>query len=177
MKIIQAMKKVQDDMKKIDDLQTKVSKYCADLDFENPTYGTVEAQRQQIKDWEQAIHDIIKGIELLRVAITKTNLATNVTIEINGVQVTKCITAWIMRRGVKNNGLAGLEQKAWAVLTEKGLKDGSAKMTSGETMAVKVRRYFDPAERDKKMELYRSEPALIDSTLEVINAITELIAD
>jgi hypothetical protein len=35
--------------------------------------------------------------------------------------------------------------------------------------------YFDPAERDKKIEIFRSEPSLIDRTLEVINCTTDLI--
>lgn len=175
MKIIQGMKKVQDDLRKVDDLQGKVAKYCADLDFENPTYGTGEQQRAQVKEWLQSIHDTLKNVEHLRESISRTNLMTKVKIEIGGVQIEKTLTAWIMRRGVKNDGLAGREMKSWAALTDKALKDGSAKMTSGETVAVKVRRYFDPAERDKKVEVYRSEPSLIDATLEVINAVTELI--
>ena len=40
---------------------------------------------------------------------------------------------------------------------------------------VRVRRYYDPAQRDEKLELYRSEPSTIDATLEVSNAVTDLI--
>src|SRR3989304_2847869 len=174
-KLIQAMKSVQDLLRKADDLKQKIAKYCADLDFETPTYGTPDQHRQLITEWLQAHHDIIKKIEELRLAISRTNLATMVTIEIGGKQVTKSMTAWIMRRGVKGNGLAGQEQKAYAALTDKNLKDGQAKQTSGEVMVVKVRRYYDAAERDNKTELYRSEPAIIDATLEVRNPLTELI--
>lgn len=177
MKLIQAMKQGQDLLRKADDLKQKIAKYCVDLDFETPTYGTPEQQRDQIKSWFQAHHDIIKEVEHLRLAIARTNLATNVTIEIGGVQITKPITAWIMRRGVKGNGLSGQEQKAYATLTDKNLKDGQAKVTTGDTIAVKVRRYYDPVERDNKTELYRSEPAIIDSILETINAVTELIEE
>lgn len=177
MKLIQAMKQVQDLLRKADDLKQKVAKYCVDLDFETPTYGTPDQQREQIKAWLQSHHDIIKEVERLRLAIAKTNLATNVTMEIDGKQVTKPITAWIMRRGVKGNGLAGQEQKAYASLTDKNLKDGQAKVTTGDTIAVKVRRYYDPVERDNKTELYRSEPAIIDATLEVTNAVTDLIEE
>ena len=100
-----------------------------------------------------------------------------VTIEIDWEQITKPITAWIMRRGVKGSGLAGQEQKAYNALTDKSLKDGQAKVTTGDTIAVKVRRYYDPVERDNKTELYRSEPAIIDSILETTNAITDLIEE
>jgi hypothetical protein len=177
MKLIQAMKQVQDLLRKADDLKQKIAKYCVDLDFETPTYGTPDQQREQVKDWLQAHHDIIKKVEDLRLAITRTNLATMVTMEIGGKQITKPITAWIMRRGVKGSGLAGQEQKAYLALTDKNLKDGQAKVTSGDTIAVKVRRYYDPAERDNKSELYRSEASIVDANLEVTNAITELIEE
>jgi hypothetical protein len=175
MKIIEAMKKVQDQMRKVDDLVAKITKYCADLDFESPPYGTPELQREQIKSWLQAQHDILKDVEHLRIAIAKTNLATNVTIELDGKQVTKCITGWILRRGLKNSGLASKEYQAWAALTDRNLKDGQTKTTSGDLIPVKIRRYFEAKERDNKMEAFRSEASKIDATLEVINAVTELI--
>ena len=37
---------------------------------------------------------------------------------------------------------------------------------------VKIVRYFDPVERDRMIALYRSEPSLIDGTLEIVNATT-----
>jgi len=81
LKLIEGMKKVQDLSKKADDLKQKIAKYCVDLDFETPTYGTPEQQREQIKEWLQAHHDIIKKIEELRMSIFRTNLLTLVTIE------------------------------------------------------------------------------------------------
>jgi len=177
MKLIQGMKQVQDLLRKADDLKQKIAKYCVDLDFETPTYGSADQQKEKLKEWLQGHHDIIKEVERLRLDIARTNLATLVTIEIGGKQITKPITAWIMRRGVKGNGLAGQEQKAYLALTDKGLKDGQAKVTTGDTIAVKVRRYYDPSERDNKTELYRSEAAIIDATLEVTNAITELMEE
>lgn len=176
-KLIQAMKSAQDLLRKADDLKQKIAKYCVDLDFETPTYGTADQQKEKLKDWLQSHHDIIKEVERLRLAISRTNLATMVTMEIGGKQVIKPITAWIMRRGVKGSGLAGQEQKAYAALTDKNLKDGQAKVTTGDTIAVKVRRYYDPSERDNKTELYRSEPAIIDANLEVVNAVTDLIEE
>lgn len=46
---------------------------------------------------------------------------------------------------------------------------------TGPDLVVKRRLYFDPSERDHKLEVYRSEPAKIDSTLEIINAVTDII--
>jgi hypothetical protein len=60
-------------------------------------------------------------------------------------------------------------------LTDRNLKDGQTKTTSGDLIPVKIRRYFEAKERDNKMEAFRSEASKIDATLEVINAVTELI--
>ena len=76
-KLIEAMKKSQDLLRKADDLKQKIAKYCVDLDFETPTYGTVEQQRDQIKSWLQAHHDIIKEVERLRLAIARTNFSNH----------------------------------------------------------------------------------------------------
>jgi len=46
--------------------------------------------------------------------------------------------------------------------------------TGGQTV-VKIRRYFDPKVRDVKVDLFRREPSVIDSTLETVNAVTDLI--
>ena len=64
---------------------------------------------------------------------------------------------------------------AWGNLTDKKLKEGTGRNTLNEPVEVKIVRNFDPSERDNKIELYRSEPSVIDSTLEVINAVTDLL--
>lgn len=170
MKIIEAMKKVKDLQRKADDLKEKISKYCADLDCETPTYPD---QRREVSGWIQSTEDIYKEIEHLRVSIQKTNIETDVTIEIGGKFVIKKIAQWIHRR----RDLAKAQESIWRALTDKGLKETSVvQLTPNSPQSfVKKRLYFDPSERDKKIELYRSEPSIIDSTLEIINATTELI--
>src|SRR6267154_3329727 len=95
MKLIQAMKQLKDLAIKAEDLRGKVAKFCADLTMETPTYPD---QRKQVSDWLQSHGDILKETLRLRVAIQRTNLATPVTIELDGKQVTKCIAEWIHRR-------------------------------------------------------------------------------
>lgn len=169
MKIIEAMKQIKDLQLKIADIKKKVAAHCADMDFETPTYGA--DQKKQIDEWLQSIHDMIVTILERRIAIQRTNLATPVTIEIGGKQVTKSIAEWIHRR----RDLAENEREAWAGLTDKGLRESRVKTTAGDDKVVTIRRYFDPKTRDEKIELYRSEPSKIDATLEVINAITDII--
>jgi hypothetical protein len=167
MKIIEAMKKIKDLQKKAEDLRQKVKAHCADLDFETPLYAD---QKGQIQSWLQAHSDILKEILSLRVAIQKVNLSTDVTIELGGIQVTKTIAEWIHRR----RDLATTEMEMWKGLTDRNLKEGAIQQTSGISREVKIRRYYDAAEKDRKVDLYRSEPSIIDATLEVVNAVTEI---
>lgn len=169
MKLIQAMKQIKDLTRKAEDLRGKVSVHCAHMSYETPTYG--DKQREQVREWLQAHTDILKEVLRLRVAIQKTNLQTTVKIEIGGVHVEKSIAEWIHRR----RDLAKLDMEAWSKLTDRGLKEGQAKNSMGEVFDAKIVRNFDPLERDKKIELYRSEPSTIDATLETVNAVTDLI--
>lgn len=171
MKLIEAMKQIKALTAKAEDLRKKVAQYCADMDFETPTYGTADEQRETVRKWIQSHSDVLREILRLRVAIQKTNLGTPVTITLGEKSVTKSIAEWIHRR----RDLANLEFESWKVLTDRGLREGVAPTSAGGTRDVKIRRYFSPAERDGNMELYRSEPSTIDATLEVVNAVTDLI--
>ena len=170
MKLIEAMKLIKELQVKADDLRKKVGQYCADLDYETPMYPD---QKRQVAEWIQSHSDIMKKILELRTSIQRTNLATTVPIELGGKTVTKTIAEWIHRR----RDLAKSELEMWGKLTDRNLKEGSipSTMVGGEPKMVKLRRYYDPLERDKAVDLYRTEPGIIDRTLEVTNAITEII--
>lgn len=168
MKLIESMKRIKDLTVKAADLQVKVANTCANLDYETPVYADPKGQ---VSEWIQAHGDILKEILKLRVAIQKTNLATSVTIELGGIQVTKCIAEWIHRR----RDLAKMEMDMWAKLGDRGLKEGVINQSTGEPKQIKIVRHFDPKQRDTKIDLYRLEPSLIDATLEVTNAVTDLI--
>ena len=169
MKLIQAMKKLKDLATKAEDLRKKVGLYCADLTIETAQYPD---QRRQIAEWIQGHGDILKEILKLRFAIQKTNLATAVTMELDGKQITKSIAEWIHRR----RDLAKWEMEMWARLTDRNLKEQNVQTTPGGVVTeVRIRRYFEPAERDSKIEIYRAEPSVIDATLETVNAVTDLI--
>ncbi len=154
MKLIQAMKQIKDLQVKAEDLRKKVRQYSADLSNETPAYAN---PKEQINTWLQAHSDIIKNILELRIKVQKTNLATTVTVELGGVAVSKTIAEWIHRR----KDLATLEQTMWSGLTDKNLKEGTITLSNNEKQEVKLRRYYDPF--------------AIDSTLEVINATTDLL--
>jgi hypothetical protein len=175
MKLIEAMKQVKDLQRKADDLKDKVKQHCADYEHETPPYG--KDQRATINGWLDAHRDVVKEILRLRLAIQKTNMGTDVTIKLGEENVTKTIAAWILRRGQgrEMGGLAHEELKMWSCLTDRGLKEDKLLQSSGQILEKKIRRYFDPAQKDRMRELFTAEPMAIDSALEVTNAVTDLI--
>ena len=173
MKIIEALKKMKDLQRKADDLRSKIRDNCADLDHEKPAYETPEAQRDQIKEWLQAHSDILKELEKLRLSIQKTNLETEVVVEVSdGKNITKSIAAWIHRR----KDLAKLEASAWSQLTNRNLRPVNYQKTEGgEVFIANIRKYYDQKKRDNMVEDFTSEPSRIDAALEIANATTDLI--
>lgn len=170
MKLIQAMKKLKSLVIKADDLRGKVAQKCSDLSIETPEYG--DRQKEQVSLWIQSHSDVLKEVLELRIAVQRTNLATMVTIELGGHQINKCIAAWIHRR----RDLSQLDMQMWAKLGDKGLKEVNMPSASGgPPTEIRIRRYFDPKERDTKIELYRTEASIIDGVLETVNATTDLI--
>ncbi len=169
MKIIEALKKIKDLMRKADDIQDKVQCHCASYSHEQTSYG--DRQKEQIDEWIQSHSDILKEVLRLKVALNRTNLETMVDIELGGKTVSKSIYAWIIRR----RELASKQFTFWRGITDKGLSSGYVTNSAGERHKVELKRYYDPRQRDSMMEIYRSEPHLIDSTLEVVNAVTDLI--
>lgn len=170
MKLIEGLKQIKDLRRKADDLKEKISKHSAHASFETPVYSN---QGQQVREWLQAYSDILKKILELRIAIQRTNLATQVTIELGGKKVTKSIAEWVHRR----RDLATLECEAWKALTDRGIREGQVKGTGGDMVDVRIVRYYDPAERDKMVDQFTSEPVLIDARLEIVNAVTDLIEE
>lgn len=167
-KIIEALKRLKDLTIKAEDLRTKIGQHSADLNYETPVY---ENQKDQVDSWLQSHSDILKEILRLRTAVQRTNLETKVTIDLNGKGVTHSIAEWIHRR----RDLAAAEATAYAKLTDRNLKEGMAQQSSGQAIEVKIRRYYDAKTRDENISKYKSEPHIIDSTLEVTNAVTDLI--
>jgi len=168
MKLIEAMKQIKDLQRKAEDLRTKVSSASALTTVDTPVYPD---QKGKVSEWVQGHSDILKEILRLRTAIQRTNLATQVTIELGEKQVTKSIAEWIHRR----RDFAKMEREMWSKLTDRGLKEGMVNTPGGQTVEMKIVRFYDPVERDKNIDLYTSEPSKVDARLEVINAITDLM--
>lgn len=168
MKLIQALKKIKDLRRKVDDLQIMIRDHSADLSHETPVYPD---QRQAVDAFVQARQDILKEILRLRIAIQRTNLCTPVTVTFMEREVTKSIAEWIHMR----KDLAALELASYTAMTDRSLKEGVIRQSNGTEQEVKIRRYYDPKTRDSMKSMLQSAPSEIDATLEVANAVTDLI--
>lgn len=169
MKIIEAMKRVKQNKEKIADLQGKIGQFCANLNFETPTYGADTTAK--ITEWLQACNDVTQENVRLLCAIQRTNITTDVTITLGEKPVTKTIAEWVWRR----REYAALDLKTWRMLTDRNLKEGMGQNSSGTPVEVKLIRHFDPVRRDKMTAMFQAEPHEIDAALEVVNAVTDLV--
>jgi len=169
MKLIEAMKAVKANKEKIVDLQRKITENCANLTHETPQYGVDTLD--MVASWVNSCTDLsVDNIDLL-LAIQRTNLATNVSMVIGPDTIERCIAYWVWRR----REYAASDQATYKCLGDRGLKEGKMPQSVGPPVEIKIQRHFSPAQRDVKIDRYRSEPHIIDATLEVINATTELL--
>lgn len=169
MKIIEAMKRVKANKEKIVDLQNKVAGVSANLSYETPIYG--EKTSEHILEWLQSATDLSQENVRLLVALARTNLVTPVTLSFGEKTVTKTIAEWVWRR----REYAALDLQTWSRLTDRNLKNGQTNTSTGVPMEIKVVRHYDPLKRDIMLTMFKMEPHEIDSALEVVNAVTDLI--
>lgn len=169
MKIIEAMKKVKNNIEKIEDIQKKIASNCANTSMEVSAYG--ENTKNKIDEWCQSCDDLSQENIRLLCAIQRTNLSTSVTIELGGKNVTKTISEWVWRR----REYSKRDYMTWSNLTDRNLKEGTFNNSVGQLQEVKIVRHYDINKRDKMIEIYRSEARTIDSALEIVNAVTDLI--
>ena len=169
MKIIEAMKRIKMNKSKIGDLQKKIGQFCANMSHESPLYGT--GTKKKVDEWLQSCADIAQENVKLLTGIQKTNLATEVTMNLGDKEVTKTIAEWVWRR----REYAPIDRVTWQKLSDRGLREGVMETSTGEKVQVSIVRHYDAEARDKKVAMYSEEPHVIDSTLEVINAVTDLV--
>ena len=142
-------------------------------------------REKKVDGWIQAHKDILHQIAQYRIAIQRTNLETRVPIEMDGGEtIVHSISYWIQRR----QELAQAEVQMWRGLTDRGIKEGEYGPQAGsrgiggvqgqptaDPLKVTIIRFFDPSTRDTMINMLESEQYRINSKLEIVNAITDLI--
>lgn len=168
MKVIEALKQIKYLAKKSEDLQGKIQLNCADMEFNTPLFPDM---RSKMREWLQAHTDVVREICSLKYRIQKTNVLTKLTIQLDGNDVTHTIYEWIQRR----KDYCKMELAAWNKLTDRGCVDSRIQQPNGTVAEAKMRRYYDPEEKEKKTKALSQEPFLIDAALEMINCTTDLL--
>lgn len=170
MKLIEAMKRIKLNKEKIADLQAKIKDNCAALSIDTLAYKDTA---NQIESWLQSCIDLSQENVKLLANIQHTNLHTRVSIDLGqSTPTTKSIAEWVWRR----REYAKLDQQTYSMLTDRGLREGqmNSSVKDAEPVRVTISRFYDPLVRDKALAMYRAEPTLIDSALEIVNATTEI---
>ena len=167
MKIIEGMKKIKLNEKKITDNISRIQQYASKLSSEMAYFKTDEEQKKQIKSLIQANIDLVTEIMKLKRQINITNLLTRVEIDkfIGSID-----EALMMKR----------KYCQLLISTFNALTDGAAstRLRSAPSFDGKlpqVLRLYDEATKNECIRRYQDLLYTIDSRLEVINATTELI--
>lgn len=169
MKIIEALKKIKLNQKKIEQTTLLMNKYSAKMEDEKFPYD--KEPIQQLKDWKQSIMSLLKDNEELLIRIFKTNLNTQVTIELpDGKSVSKSISAWMIERD-KTTPLVARMASSY---TDNGLKPRTVE-EDGKLKVVQVQLAYEPEKVDQLRSDLLEVPSIIDSTLEIVNATTDLL--
>jgi hypothetical protein len=173
-RIIEAMRKIKDNNVKISDLHVKIAQNSANLESVKTEYG--DRTGEMVASWVQSCLDLTQESARLGIAIQKTNIHTNVTIELGGKQVTKSIAEWVLRRRL----YANIDESTYRNLTDKRLQPQAQQSSNNGLPVVTVFNVvlnYDPVVRDTNIAVFREEPSKINAALEIVNATTDLIED
>jgi len=173
MKLVEALKEKKRIKRQLDDYVLLVKDHCAIPSTERPRYGSDEAQREQVNRWIQGHFDLLKRYSNLSLAITKTNIETVLSIDLDGKVVTKTLAEWILRA----RELATLEYKMWSSITDRGIREEviPSQIKDGQPFEKRIVRFYDPKKREEMRMSLLNEPSIITAKLEIANAETDLI--
>lgn len=157
MTIIQALKKIKQLGRKIDNTKNRIARWCSYFDNQEPVYNNIEGMIQSVRDMMTATMD-------LKHKIHKTNILTKV--EWNNKMYT--MDELLLLRTV---GLPA-ELNVWKSLRRK--EHDRYAYNQGEPVPKVVLQY-DPRERDKHIDAIEEEMARLDDFLDELNIKTELV--
>jgi hypothetical protein len=170
MKIIEALKEFPLLEKRIEKNIELVQKYSSELDLGKAeyTFGSNENQTKEVTSLLQSTDDLIARRAKLRRALAVTNAKIKVTI----LGKERTITEWIEYR---EKG-CDLQVKALNALNDKTASlqlqanQGKLDLAAG----VRVVRFYDEKEKNEKANKLMEEKSVIDASLEIVNATTDL---
>lgn len=173
MKIIEALKELPLIDKKLEKNNALIVSYAASVDagtvHNGLKFASVEEQTNQVAALIQSSEDLVARKAKIRKALAKTNATMVVAI---GAK-TKTITEWIEYR---KGGLAAL-QSAYSRLKDDHVANEVRNVKFDGTQGIKIVRHYDEANRNAKLNEILELATKIDTTLETVNATTDLIEE
>lgn len=172
MKIIEALKTLKANKKKVNDLIEKIKQTSAFLSNQTSPYGDQAATKAVVEGWLDSVRQTLRDNEVLTNRIHRTNVVTVVPIEVTaGFVIEKTIDEWLTRR---KEGV-DLHEDAFLALTDRGLRETFVQQPNGENIPVTIVRNYDARARDTALATFAEEKGKIDSALEIVNATTDLV--
>ena len=170
MKIIEALKELPVLEKRLLKQSEKIQEYASYATNIGPVFDTVEEQKSQVQSLVRSNLDLIERYCKLRNVLNKTN--TTIKVKIEGDERT--ISEWITFR---EKGYGFTES------TFRRLNDAMAKnhfqqpCNFAEGQSLTLIYCYDEKEKNKALEKAEKVYNQIDSTLEIVNATTDLIEE
>ena len=168
MKIIECLKQMKMNEKKIQKNVLQITQYSSIPSSEKPIFGSEEEQKKEVKQLIQANLDLITRQTKLRVALQRTNMETEVIIG----DITASIDYFLY---MKTKGIG------FTISTYNALSDRTARgrMMGGNTTVdgkrPHVEHMYDEKEKNTALRKYGDLEGEISARLEVINATTDII--
>ncbi len=168
MKQIEAMKRLRVIEKRMKSNTDSITTYSSSVSTEIPLFKTEDTQKREVANLIQANGDLLKEYLRLKRRIEETNLKT--IVEIGGVEHTISDLLIIKRK------LAGIMVNTYRALNERQGENrkGSAGIGPDGTRPHIIR-FYDEKEKNEGLRKWQDLYDNIDSRLETINALTDLV--
>lgn len=169
MKIIEGMKHLRLLEKRMDSNNQRINQYSAMVSNERPYFVDDEAQRKEINALKQSNKDLWQEFMLIKRHIELTNLYT--IVELSGVKYF-ISDLLVLRRTLKTyieDTFQSMNDKEAYYRLSKLQKTGDTPLT--------VIRYYDENKKHEELNSWQELFNSIDSRLEVVNAVTDLMEE
>lgn len=169
MKLIEGMKQLKITEKKMSHNADRISEYAAIISSEKPIFGTEAEQRKQVGALIQSNTDLAKEYLRLKARVDLTNLQTQVTIGKETFTIADLLQ-------IKRN-VAGLMKLTYTSLNDKKAEYRlqSIRLGATGTKPPHIERMYDETAKYQGLQYWQGIEDEIETRLEVINAMTELV--
>jgi len=173
MKIIEALKELKIIEKKMTKNTDMIGEYASILSTEKAAFGDEKSQAKKVQELIQSNRDLMERYLKLKKAIEKTNLV--VSVEIGGVKYPISDALTIKRKLAA--GMIGTYNALTTRAAESRIGIRRMQSSSEPGQVVAVVRLYDEKEKLAGLSLWQDLYDNIESRLEVVNAMTDLVED